>query len=191
MWCLRKINLHEGLETLTAPLISRERLVEYQQADALLERAKQQAIEMLKQTECQRVELLEREARRFWQNANTQLDEWKTQHKAICDTLEIYAARIINQAILTLLGETPPPQRLRSLLEQLLATQVPAIKATLLCNPTDRPELEQWLNSHADVPWTLRTEDSLAIQTLTLETDEGGFHIGWDETLKNLLLPEK
>ncbi|MDQ3596375.1 MAG: HrpE/YscL family type III secretion apparatus protein, partial [Pseudomonadota bacterium] len=67
-----------------------------------------------------------------------------------------------------------------------LATQVPRIEATLLCNPLDRKNVDQWLSRHTDLPWTLRTEENIAPQMLILETPEGGFRIDWDSMVETL-----
>ena len=80
----------------------------------------------------------------------------------------------------------PPPL---PLLNKLLDAQLPPIKASLLCNPLDREPVEQWLSRHCGVPWTLRVESTLAAQSLVLETEDGGFHINWTDTLDNLVTP--
>lgn len=190
MLCLQKIELHKEIHTQPQPLISRETLLDCAQAGTLLERAKDQSRELLSQAEHQCEALLESAKLEFWHRAHVQLQRWESERLAMCESLERIATSVTNQAIRSVLEETVPPQRLSVLLQQLLATQLPVVKATLLCNPQDRENVEQWLNSHSPVPWNLRPDDSLAPQTLILETDEGGFRIDWEHTLETLLIPE-
>eukprot|EP01133_Synstelium_polycarpum_P005814 gene5814-6728_t len=185
MLCRRKIELNKG-QDLPQTLIAREMLIDCAQAGTLLIRAKAEARELLRQAEEQREILYANACREFWERANTQLQRWEIERQAICDNIEPIAASITSLAIRNLLEETVSPQRLSVLLKQLLATQVPRIEATLLCNPLDRKNVDQWLSRHTDLPWTLRTEENIAPQMLILETPEGGFRIDWDSMVETL-----
>ncbi|NVZ16667.1 MULTISPECIES: type III secretion system stator protein SctL [unclassified Pseudomonas] len=185
MLCRRKIELNKG-QDLPQTLIAREMLIDCAQAGTLLIRAKAEARELLRQAEEQREILYANACREFWERANTQLQRWEIERQAIYDNIEPIAASITSLAIRNLLEETVSPQRLSVLLKQLLATQVPRIEATLLCNPLDRKNVDQWLSRHTDLPWTLRTEENIAPQMLILETPEGGFRIDWDSMVETL-----
>ncbi|NNA98757.1 type III secretion system stator protein SctL [Pseudomonas gessardii] len=185
MLCRRKIELTKD-HCLPQTLITRETLVECTQANTVLARAKTQAQDLLRQAEKERAALQENACREFWERANAQLQRWELERQAIFSNLEPIAASVTSQAIRTLLEETALPQRLNALLKQLMATQVPQTKATLLCNPSDRENVSQWLNRHTGGLWTLRPEEYIAPQMLVLETDDGGFRIDWASMVETL-----
>jgi len=190
MLCQRKIELHNHFPGPLQTLIPRQVLADCAQAGQILSRARAKANELVREAEDQRDHLLESARLEFWQRANTQLHRWELERQAMCDSLERTATCVTNQAIRKLLQDTPTVHRLNALLRQLLATQVPVIKATLLCNPLNQEHVEQWLERHCDVAWALRSEENLAVQTLVLETDEGGFCIDWNHALEGLLMTQ-
>ena len=187
MFCAHKIELHTVTSNMPAALIPREMLADYAQAHQLLEHAETQAQELTRQAHAHCAQILENAGHEFWQRANAQLHRWESERQAMYDNLEQVASSIINTAILSFLEETIPAERLKALLNKLLAAQLPPIKASLLCNPLDREQVEQWLSQRCDVPWTLRVENELAVHSLVLETDDGGFHINWTDALDNLI----
>ncbi|MBT2373570.1 type III secretion system stator protein SctL [Pseudomonas fluorescens] len=190
MLCRHKIELTKG-QDLPQTLIARETLIDCAQAGTLLTNAKAEAIELLRQAEEQCATLHTNASREFWKRANAQLQRWEIERQTICDNIEPIAASITSLAIRSLLEETASPQRLSALLKQLLATQVPRIEATLICNPLDRKNVDQWLNKHTGLPWTLRSEENIAPQMLVLETAEGGFRIDWVSMVETLLNAEE
>lgn len=187
MFCSHKIELNTLTHNLPTALIPREMLAEYHQSRQLLEHAETQAQALIDQAEARCEQILENARHEFWQRANAQLQRWETERQAMADNLEQVATSVINAAIRNLLEETVPVQRLTALLNKLLAAQLPAVEANLLCNPLDREAVEQWLNQHCGVPWTLRVENGVALQSLVLETENGGFHIDWADALNNLV----
>lgn len=190
MLCRRKIELSLPTASLPHALIPRAVLADSQQAERLLENAQVQADALLREAQAQSEQLLEQAQVEFWQRANRQLERWEMERQAICERLEQIATSITNQALISLLELTPPAERLSALLKKMLNTQVPAIAANLVCHPQDHLQVEQWLKFHSDTPWSLRLDDSLAAETLILETDEGSFHIDWRSTVDSLLLLE-
>lgn len=189
MFCTRTIELHTLPHNLPTALIPREMLAEQSHANQILEHAQLQAQALIRQAESQCEKMLESASDEFWKRANAQLHQWTSERQTMFDNLEHTATSVINTAIRGLLEETVPAQRLTVLLNKLLAVLIPTVEANLLCNPLDREPVEQWLSRHCDVPWTLRVDRDLAVQSLLLETEDGGFHINWTNALDHLMEP--
>ena len=187
MFCVQKIELHTVTANLPTALIPRELLTDYTQARCLIEHARAQASTLMLQAEAQCERVLENAGTQFWQRANAQLQRWELERRAMQDSLEQVATSVINAALRSFLDQTLPAQRISVLLNQLLAAQLPPIKATLLCHPQDREVVEQWLARLGDVPWVLRVENEVSAQSLLLETEDGAFHINWTDALNHLI----
>lgn len=185
---IRKIELCTDAPGLPQTLISQEMLADCRRASQLLSRAKVQAKELLRQATEHREKALEKLTLEFWRRANAQLKEWEKQQHVMCDNLEQYATSIANQTILCLLEEAPVAQRLSALVKQLLATQVPSGKATLLCHPLECAEVERCLSRQHATFWTLRPDDRVRPQSLVLETEEGDFCINWASLCETVLV---
>lgn len=187
MLCRRIISSPGDTCALSGSLISRDTLTNYAQADNVVEQAKAQARQLLQEANEQREHLLEKAGLEIWQRADAQLKRWDAERQALCDNLEQYATSIANQAISLLLEETPAPQRIKALIKQLLACYVPAIKATLVCNPHELETVRQCLDSGSGNCWTLRAENTIEPQTLILNTEEGDFRIDWTALVSALV----
>lgn len=187
MFCRHKIDLPQGASSLPQTLILRETLVSYTQATQVVDHAKSQAKQLLQLAAEQREELLEKAGTEVWQRANAQLKRWEIDRQTMCENIERYATSIANQAIFLLLEETPVQQRMKALTHRLLASQVPAVKAILLCHPLEVEAVTQCLAECRNTLWTLRPDDTIKPQTLVLNTDEGDFHIGWATMLDTFL----
>lgn len=187
MFCTRKIELHTVTANPPTALIPREMLADYTQANQLLEQARAQAQALICQAENQCAKVLEDAGDQFWQRANSQLQRWESERQAMHDNLEQIATSVINTTLRSFLDEVPPAQRITALLNQLLDAQLPPVQATLLCHPMDREAVEHWLARLGEVPWTLRAESEVAAQSLMLETDDGAFHINWNDALNQLI----
>ncbi|NWC93854.1 MULTISPECIES: type III secretion system stator protein SctL [unclassified Pseudomonas] len=185
MLCRLRIELHSGPSGLPQTLIPRETLADWAQANQLLVRANAQAEALLRQAEEHCEALREKAGLEFWQRADAQLTRWERERQAMCDSLEQHATSIANQAIRSLLDDTVAPKRLEALLQQLLTSQVPKIKAVLLCHPPEIEEVRQHLVNHGVTLWTLHGDDTLSPQTLVLKTDEGDFRISWSAMLES------
>ena len=179
MLTLRKIELHNGACGQPKVLITREMLADCVQSAQLLGSAQTQAEELLRQAAEHREEMLEQARLDFWSRAHAQLSAWERQRQSMCDSLEHYATSIANRAFHCLLEEVPPPMRLSALVKQLVATQIPPIKATLVCHPHEHEQIAQALARLGSTPWKLRPDDQIKPQSLLLETDEGDFRIDW------------
>lgn len=179
MFCRHKIDLPKGAAATPETLIPRETLAGYAQANTVLEHAKAQARKLLKLAEKQREKLLEQAGLEIWQRADAQFKRWEVERQAMYDNLERYASSIANQAIDLLLEETPPAQRMAALIKQLMASQVPLVKAALLCHPQELEAARHFLAGHNNTLWALRADDTVKPQTLLLQTEEGDFCIGW------------
>lgn len=186
-FCRRTIELHGNSTSAHHTLIPQEVLAEHEQAMDILSHAKAQADCLLQQASAQRQALLEQAMLQFWNSATAQLTHWESERKSMSHRLEQTATAIAIQATHRLLEETPPLQRLSSLVKQLLSHQLPAIKATLCCHPLELNDIEQCLALKDNVPWQLRADDSVKPQTLVLETQEGDFRIDWLSMLNTLL----
>ncbi|WP_300627574.1 type III secretion system stator protein SctL [Pseudomonas sp.] len=178
MLCRLTINSPGGTPPLPGSLISRETLASYNQAGDVIEQAKAAAQQLLREAYEQRKDLLEKAGLEIWQRADAQLKRWEAERQALCDNVEQYATSVANQAIQLLLDETPHTQRIGALIKQLLACHIPAITATLVCNPYELETVRQCLDSDGS-HWTLRAENTIEPQTLILHTDEGDFRIDW------------
>lgn len=187
MFCTHKIELNALPHDLPTPLIPREILAEHAQGRQLLAHAQAQAQALIRQAETQCEAVLKNASDEFWLRANAQLQRWESERQAMFDHLEDAATSVINQAIRSLLEETVPAQRLTALLKKLLVAQLPAVEASLLCNPQERELVEHWLLGNCDVPWTLRVESRLSAGSLILETEDGDFHINWADAVDNLV----
>ncbi len=179
MFCRHKIDLPKGTGPFPETLIPRETLAGYTQANNALEHAKAQAKQLLKLAEKQREKLLENAGLEIWRRADAQFKRWEVERQTMYDNLERYASSIANQAIHLLLEETPPPQRMAALLKQLMASQMPVVKAALLCHPLELEAARQYLAAHNNTLWVLRADDTIKPQTLLLQTEEGDFCIDW------------
>ncbi|AZF56628.1 type III secretion system stator protein SctL [Pseudomonas sp. R11-23-07] len=187
MLCRRTINSPGATPPLPGSLISGETLASYTQASDVIEQAKAGARQLLREAHEQREHLLEQAGFEIWQRADAQLKRWEAERQVLCENLERCATSIANQAIHLLLEQTSPPQRIGALIKQLLACQIPAIKATLLCNPHDLETVRRCLDSSGSHHWSLRAANSLEPQTLLLNTDEGDFRIDWISMVKAVM----
>ncbi|ETK24666.1 type III secretion apparatus protein RspE [Pseudomonas sp. FH1] len=179
MLCRYVIELSKDKSGLPRPLIPREELENWKQAEQLLKHANEQADELLSLTE-KRCELLREEASLVvWQRADAQLKRWEHDRQTMCDNLEQYASSITNEAIRCLLDETPAPTRLAALLKQLLTNHVHEISAILLCHPDDFDEIKRHLVDEKTTIWKLQADEAILPKTLVLKTDEGDFRISW------------
>jgi type III secretion protein L len=123
----------------------------------------------------------------LWQRADKQLKCWEYEREEILASLEHHATLVINRAIQRILDETAEPQRLQALIQQLLASQIPQVNATLLCCPNEFEHVKQYLVSYGAKLWTLQPDGTVPPQTLTLRTDEGDFLINWHSMLEIFL----
>ena len=188
MLCKRTIELRKPLPSRTCSLIPLETLADCARDTELLNSAKVQADEILRQTYVQRDQLLLQAQHEFWQRANRQLHLWHTQQQAVLDNIERIATSVTHSAIRSLLEDTTPTQRVSAMLKQMLAAQAPAIRAKLVCNPQDQADVEHWLDQHTEAPWRLLCDESVQPQMLILEAEEGSFRIDWASSINALLV---
>lgn len=191
MLCHRTLELHAPPSSVPPTLIPRQMLEESDQATSLLNRAKAQAEDFLRQAEQQREALLEEASVEFWRRAEAQLDRWEGERRAMSNALEQYATTVTNTVIRYLLDEVPNLQRLTVMLKQLLASQLPPVEATLLCHPDELHALESLIAPPHATLWTLRSDETIQPQTLVLKTDEGDFRIDWASMFSLLLAQQK
>lgn len=190
MLCRYKISSPGGAPPLPGSLISCETLASYTQASNVVDQAKAEARQLLNTAHAQREALLEKVSVEVWQRANAQLKRWEIERQALCDSLEQYATSIANQAIHLLLEDTPAPQRMAALIKQLLASHVPAVKATLVCHPLELEAVRACLTNRGSTHWTLRADDTIKLQSLILTTEEGDFRIDWTSLINIFMKPD-
>lgn len=191
MLCRHKIELSGPSPRLPRSMILREELANWKQANQHLHDANARAEGLVKLTEEKCEALLEKASLQIWQRAEAQLMQWERDRHAMCENLEHYATLIINQAIRHLLDETVAPQRLAALVKQLMKSQVHEVSATLMCHPHDVEEITQCLVNRGATLWKLNPDSSVPSQTLVLKTDEGDFHINWNDMCDALFRQSK
>lgn len=187
MLCRRKIDSLGTTPPVPGSLVSCEALASYTLAGDVVEQAKAAARQLLREAHEQREDLLEKAGLEIWQRVNTQLQRWEAERQALCDSLERHVTSIANQTIYLLLEETPAPHRIAALIKQLVACHVPAIKATLVCNPHELETVRRCLDNGGNNHWTLRAENSIEPQILLLNTEEGDFRIDWISMVNTLI----
>jgi len=189
MLCRRKLELSEGALTLQQTLIRRQTLADCTTANELLDKTRAQAERLLRDATAQSAQLLESTRQAFLIQANAQLSALERDRQALYDNLENVAASIVQQAIRHVLEESIPEQRLCALLRELFNAHVPAVEATLLCNPSQYERVQGCLATYPPVPWNLQTDDTLETQALVLETADGNLRIDWDSMLGAIAPP--
>ncbi|OXS21908.1 type III secretion system stator protein SctL [Pseudomonas rhodesiae] len=180
---LHKIELHKNSASFPTPLVPREILADVENASQLLMLAQAEADELIRQANEKCEAMLKKASVEIWQRANKQFKSWEREHEEMLAHLEYHATLIINQATKCIFDEAVEPQRLRALIKQLLASQIPQISATLLCCPNELEHVKQILVSHGATLWKLQPDVTVPSQTLTLRTDEGDFLITWNSML--------
>ncbi|MFL1391590.1 type III secretion system stator protein SctL [Pseudomonas tritici] len=184
---LHKIELHKSASVFPTPLVPREVLADVASANQLLVHAQTDADELIRRAG-EKCETMQKEASlEIWQRADKQLKCWEHEREEILGRLEHHATLVINRAIKCIFDETVEPQRLRALIKQLLASQIPQVNATLLCCPNEFEHVNQSLVSYGATLWKLQSDVTVPPQTLTLRTDEGDFLINWHSMLDMFL----
>lgn len=189
MWQLRPLTCFTPPEPQQA-LLSRETLIQQQQAQAivlaaeaqaqqLLEAAQHQAQQILQQAEAEAAERLEEEQAHFWQQAQTLFDDWQQAREAQQQQIVQTASQLLSQALTHCLAEVPPAARLEALLTQLLHRAAPDSEATLCCSPARQPTLAAWLSARPALRWQLAPDDRLETDALRLIAQQGELHISW------------
>ncbi len=77
-----------------------------------------------------------------------------------------------------------------ALIKQLLASHVPAVKATLVCHPLELEAVRACLTNRGSTHWTLRADDTIKLQSLILTTEEGDFRIDWTSLINIFMKPD-
>ncbi|NWD81012.1 type III secretion system stator protein SctL [Pseudomonas reactans] len=180
---LQKIELHQNAASFPNPLVPREVLADLENANQILLHAQAKADELIRRAG-EKCEAMQKKASlELWQRADKQLKRWEREREEILTSLEHHASLVVRQAIQRILNETVEPQRLHALIQQLLASQIPQVNATLLCYPNEFEHVKQYLASYGATLWTLQPDGTVPPQTLTLRTDEGDFLINWHSML--------
>lgn len=184
---LHKIELHQNAASFPNPLVLREVLADVENANQLLSHAQAKADELIRRAGEKCEAMQKQTSLEFWQRADKQLKCWEHEREGILASLEHHATLVINQAIQRILDETVEPQRLQALIQQLLASQIPQVNATLLCCPSEFEHVKKYLASYGATLWKLQPDATALPQTLTLRTNEGDFLINWNSMLEMLL----
>ena len=184
---LYKIELRKNAASFPNPLVPREVLADVENANQLLSHAQAKADELIRRAGEKCEAMQKQTSLEFWQRADKQLKCWEHEREGILASLEHHATLVINQAIQRILDETVEPQRLQALIQQLLASQIPQVNATLLCCPSEFEHVKKYLASYGATLWKLQPDATALPQTLTLRTNEGDFLINWNSMLEMLL----
>ncbi|MGR2741034.1 type III secretion system stator protein SctL [Billgrantia sp. Q4P2] len=194
MFVKRRVALPGVEEVALAPLIKAERLglclaVEQvlgradERAAALVADAEEQAKRLLDEAQ-QRGEVLTEQARmeverQVWQQADALLDGLRQAEQGLWEDVERHAEQVLRSALVTLLGEVAPQQRVRALLRQLVDAQRQLSSATLYCAPEQQACVEDVLGSEHLGRWRVLPGPRLEVDQLVLETDSGVFRCSW------------
>ncbi|MFB4391336.1 MULTISPECIES: type III secretion system stator protein SctL [unclassified Pseudomonas] len=190
MLARRSLELRPDGQGLLQPYIARETLLDCARAQRVIEHAREQAAQLLEQASAvAEARVLEAQAQ-FWESAHTLLATWETQRQAMWEQIESSAARLVNEALQTLLDEVPEAARIDALVRQLSCGQRDPSDATLHCHPDDLASLTRSLGKAEPQPWTLMADASLGRQQVKLQTPGGTFQLDWPSAVQALRLPE-
>jgi len=190
MLARRSLELRPEGQGLLQPYIARETLVDCARAQRVIERARDQAAQLLEQANAEaEAKVLEAQAR-FWDKADALLATWEAQRQAMWDQIEASAARLVNEALQTLLDEVPEPARIDALVRLLASRQRDPASATLHCHPEDLASLTRSLGSADRQTWTPVADSGMDRHQVKLQTPGGTFQLDWPSTVQALQLPE-
>ncbi|MCJ8205529.1 type III secretion system stator protein SctL [Pseudomonas sp. RGM2987] len=190
MLARRSLELRPEGQGLLQAYIARETLVDCARAQRVIEHARDQAAQLLEQAnEEAEAKVLEAQAR-FWDKADALLATWEAQRQAMWEQIEASAARLVNEALQTLLDEVPEPARIDALVRQLASRQRDPVSATLRCHPEDVASLTRSLRSADRQPWTPVADSAMDRHQVKLETPGGTFQLDWPSASQALWLPE-
>ncbi|MBT2340238.1 MULTISPECIES: type III secretion system stator protein SctL [Pseudomonas] len=190
MLARRSLELRPDGEGLLQPYVARETLVDCARAQGVLEQAQAHAALLLERaSETAEAKVLEAQAQ-FWNRADTVLAAWEAQRQAMWEQIESSAARVVNEALQTLLDEVPDQARIDALVRQLAYRQRDPASATLRCHPDDLANLTRSLGGGGGRPWTPLADAAMARHQLRLETPAGTFLLDWPSAVEALQLPE-
>jgi len=190
MLARRSLELRPEGQGLLQPYIARETLVDCARAQRVIEHARDQAAQLLEQaSEVAEAQVLEAQAQ-FWDKADALLATWETQRQAMWEQIESSAARLVNEALQTLLDEVPEPARIDALVRQLASGQRDPAAATLHCHPEDLASLTRSLGNASPQAWTPVADAGMDRQQVKLQTPGGTFQLDWPSAVQALRLPE-
>lgn len=190
MLARRLLELRPEGQGLLQPYIARETLVDCARAQRVIERARDQAAQLLEQANAEaEAKVLEAQAR-FWDKADALLATWEAQRQAMWEQIEGSAARLVNEALQTLLDEVPEPARIDALVRQLASRQRDPASAILHCHPEDLASLTRSLGSADRQTWTPVADSGMDRHQVKLQTPGGTFQLDWPSTVQALRLPE-
>lgn len=194
MWITKKLAV---LAMPAGPLLSREALIDHQQALSLLQTAEQQAQQRLARAEEEADRLLEEARTRadaavadrqqaFVAQAEQFFADWQQQQQRWQEALIPQAEALLKQAMNQLLAALPADDRLTAMLRQLQQAQGRQAAATLSCAPVRQDEAAAWLKQHP-LDWQLVSDSSLDADTLRLTTDNGELSLSWTQVCAALI----
>jgi len=190
MLARRSLELRPEGQGLLQPYIARETLVDCTRAQRVIEHARDQAAQLLEQANAEaEAKVLEAQAR-FRDQADALLATWEGQRQAMWDQIEASAARLVNEALQTLLDEVPEPARIDALVRQLASRQRDPASATLHCHPEDLASLTRSLGRADRQTWTPVAASGMDRHQVKLQTPGGTFQLDWPSTVQALQLPE-
>lgn len=190
MLARRSLELRPEGAGLLQPYIARETLADCGRAQAVLEQAQAHAAQLLEQaSQDAAARVLEAQAQ-FWAAADTVLAAWEAQRQAMWEQIEACAARLVNEALTTLLETVPDQPRIDALVRQLAARHSDPVSATLRCHPDDVARLTQALGTQAGRPWAAVADADMHSGQLKLVTEGGSFALDWPTAVEALQLPD-
>lgn len=159
-----------------------------QEADEIVRAAREQAASLLKQqqreAERQREEIVRTAESTIWKQAIAYHEALEQQFRRFTTALEDQAMPVVRKAITILAHETPPEQRIVVCVRSLLAEVGRPADSTLYVNEQDRAALEALPTAPA---WAIAVDNDIPAGSCRLESRRGEWRSTFDGRLARLL----
>lgn len=186
MLTIRTVSLLNGQADL-APVLSHQQIQQQNGAQDLLQQARFQAEQIIRQAEEEAAQIRQQTAaaasEKFWQQAELFFAQWQQQQHMMIESLD----QVVNAALQQLLTELPESARTQALLYQLLKASNPTVAGRLRCHPQLETDVSQWLQQHPAINWKIIADDSLLADTIQLSTDQGDLLLNWTQATSALI----
>ncbi|WP_092164928.1 HrpE/YscL family type III secretion apparatus protein [Pseudomonas sp. NFACC37-1] len=169
-------------------IVRHEQFADYRGAVDVMLQARADANALLQQAETLRQESLDRALAEFWAQACGFLEALEAERQQCREGVVEVCRELLNVVIGRLFDECPPKERIRILLDHLVATcAYPLSSATLKCHPELYVEVQAWLAANSSSAlWQLREDSTMAVQSIRLSTETGEYAVEWDDLRRSL-----
>lgn len=125
--------------------------------------------------------------KKYIQRAEALFSDWQSAREQQELLLVQHAQQLVNKTLQHLFAQSDDPKKVTALLRQLLQANVREPDATLYCNPGQYDYVYSWMQDHAYLSWSLKTDDVLKMDNLLLQTANGELSISWSHLQESLL----